>query len=604
MYIKTSEGLGQPVPPAYKPEPGGFATSHRQSLPMGFLGLAEATASFGGDSALQKWATDLADVWAGRIKTRPDERQREMKIKSDWLAKDYELVLAGAQKRNLLQNYGSQAIIRAWQISREQQMDFLTLERSPYLPKTFAPPAGAVQGVVTPLVKHSDKAPVAPLVVAFMQKLLQIYPQVRADTYVNHGGGAFTGRGFSVDLWLDRSPRDARGFWRPDDAVALLRAIHQAARAVGAEWRVIYNDYSVARVINQETGARRVVFVGGSFPNGALNWHGPHPLILHFHLDLAPIAGPAAGTSPPISIGPPQPGASQSSAASSIASMPKILADAVKSGALTLAAGSRILAGERNVNTLTDLVFYARRPTLPVGYKIQPHEQGLAREWVEIRDKLIIPLLKRLQTTPINKPNPATSVPNLTKPTSPAKLNRFRSLVPLLNRERGDIPLDFLLGWIAVESDGSIGVVTKQLNERGYFQIHPDESKTLGLDHQRLSIDPEYSVSSGIKLVKHRASRAQRLGFTYGTDLFWHIVKLLHWLPHGVQKILENMRKHGLDPTAVTWDEFKRHVKSHQPEICQTMRSCEKAWNPLVGIANSDEVFDRGRQLAADLATP
>jgi hypothetical protein len=112
-------------------------------------------------------------------------------------------------------------------------MDFATLERSPYLPKTFRPPAGHVQLVSTKLVGNSDKYPVAPLVVAFMEKLMQLYPKVRADTYGNHGGGAFTGRGFSIDLWLDVSPTplDQRGFWRHEDAVALLRAVHQAARA-------------------------------------------------------------------------------------------------------------------------------------------------------------------------------------------------------------------------------------------------------------------------------------------------------------------------------------------------------------------------------------
>ena len=579
---------------------GGFAVA--PGWPGGFPRLAEAAAPFGGDSALQKWATDLATVWAGRVKSKPDERQREMEKKMAWLAKDYEVVLAGAQKRPGLKKYGSQAILRAWQVSREQQMDFETLERSPYLPRTFNPPAGPVQLVSAREVNGSDKNPVAPLVVAFMRKLLQLYPQARADTYPNHGGGLFRGRGFSIDLWLDvkPTPRDARGFWRPDDAVALLRAVHQAARAVGAEWRALYNDYSVARVINQETGARRVGFVGGAFPGGGLNWHGPHPLILHFHLDLAPLVG--AGAPAPPSPLPPQSRASQSGDASQIAALPKILADAVKSGALTLMAAYRILAGERDVNRLTNLIFYARHPSLPVGYKIQPHEQGLAREWLEIRDKLVNPVLQRLKTTPVNNPKPGTVVPPPAKPTASAKLDRFRGLLPFLNRDRGDIPLDFLLGWIDVESGGNIGVVTQSLNERGYFQIYPDNSKVLRLDHERLSRDPEYSINSGIKLVRYLARHAQQYGFTYGTDLFWHIVKLLHWLPHGVQKILENMRKHNIDPTAITWDEFRRHVIRHQPEICQSMRSCKGGWNPLVGIANVDKVFDRGRQLAAGLS--
>lgn len=572
--------------------------------PMGFSGLADTAAPFGGDFALQQWASKLSTEWAKRtnksVKEIENRLDRDMK---DTLAK-----AAARRKGEFLKKVGRPAIIRAWKIRQAQIMDFETLDKSKWLANFQPPPAHSVQlmvsplakdgqGRVTPLIKDANGKParVASLVVAFMQKLRQIHPTVRADTYPNHGGRYFSGRGFSIDLWLDDSPIDTRGFWQHEHAVALLRAVHQAARAVGAEWRVIYNDYSVARVINQETGARRVVGLG---------FHGPAPLVLHFHLDLAPLPGVGAGAPPPMSPISYQPGGSKPGVVSSIASLPKFLADAVKSGALTLGAVSRILAGERDAGTLTNLIFYARHPNLPPGYKIQPHEKGLAREWLEIRDKLVNPLLQRLKTGPIYEPQPVASSRPLPKPTTSAKLNRFRGLVPILNRERGNIPLDFLLGWIDVESGGDIRVITKKLDERGYFQIHPDESKTLGLDHKRLSIDPEYSISSGIKLVKHRAHRARQLGFTYGTDLFWHITKLLHWLPHGVQKILENMRKHGVDPTAITWGEFKRHVIRYQPEICQSMKSCKEAWNPLVGIANADKVFDRGRQLTAVLATP
>ena len=403
----------------------GFAVT--QSWPMGFVGLADAAAPFGGNPALQQWATNLATAWARRVTTKPDEQQREMEKKVNWLAKDYEVTLAGAQKRKGLRKYSSQAIIRAWQISREQQMDFATLERAPYLPKTFAPPAGHVQLVGTKLVGDSDKYPVAPLVVVFMQKLRELYPQVRADTYGNHGGGAFTGRGFSIDLWLDHSPKDARGFWRPDEAVALLRAVHQAARAVGAEWRALYNDYSVARIINQETRARRVGFIGGAFPGGGLNWHGPHPLILHFHLDLAPLPGVVAGAPAPMSPSSSQPGVSKPSVASSIASLPKIFADAVKSGALTVEAVSRILAGERDVNTLTNLVFYARHPELPTGYKVQPHEKSLAREWLDIRERVVRPVLRAMDVKSTSAV--PVSTPTATAP-SPGPLGTLIAEVP------------------------------------------------------------------------------------------------------------------------------------------------------------------------------
>jgi hypothetical protein len=397
----------------------GFAVT--QSWPRGFLGLADAAASFGGNPALQQWATKLATAWTRRLTTKPDEQQREMEKKVNWLAKDYEVTLAGAQKRKGLRKYSSQAIIRAWQISREQQMDFGTLERSSYLPKTFRPPADRVQLVSTKLVGESDRYPVAPLVVAFMQKLLQLYPQVRADTYGDHGGGDFRGRGFSIDLWLDHSPKDARGFWRPDDAVALLRAVHQAARAVGAEWRVLYNDHSVARVINQETGARRVGFVGGAFPGGGLNWHGPYPLILHFHLDLAPLSGVVPGASPASSTISNPPRGSKPSVASSIASLPKILADAVRQGAISMQIALAIMTGQRDANTLTNLVFYATHPELPVGYKIQRHERDLAQQWVNTKEQIIRPLLQALGTGPVSAGAPAGPSPTVTAPMAPPR---------------------------------------------------------------------------------------------------------------------------------------------------------------------------------------
>jgi hypothetical protein len=68
------------------------------------------------------------------------------------------------------------------------------------LPVTFLPPADLLQRVVTPLVNGSAKEPIAPQAVAFTQKLLQIYTQVRADTYRNHGSGAF-----DVTWFRDRS---------------------------------------------------------------------------------------------------------------------------------------------------------------------------------------------------------------------------------------------------------------------------------------------------------------------------------------------------------------------------------------------------------------
>jgi Putative peptidoglycan binding domain len=139
--------------------------------------VARAAAPFGGDPALHQWATNLTTAWARRVTTKPDEQQREMKKRMDWLAKDYQITLAGAQKRKGLRKCNLQEIIRAWRTSREQHMDFATLDKSKELVNFQPPPVGSVLLVkAKDFVGDSDKYPVAPLVVAFMQKLLQIHP--------------------------------------------------------------------------------------------------------------------------------------------------------------------------------------------------------------------------------------------------------------------------------------------------------------------------------------------------------------------------------------------------------------------------------------------
>ena len=274
---------------------------------------------------------------------------------------------------------------------------------------------------------------------------------------------------------------------------------------------------------------------------------------------------------------------------------------ALQNGRESVAVKLAILRGQRDENVLTNLVFDGRHPDRK-GRKLLPSEPDfaqLSREWIQIRDSLV---------------RPALGTPAPRRTTGEAWV---RELAPLLNKHRGDIPLEFLIGWIAVESGGQIGIVTPSLGERGYFQIHPDESKTLKLDHPRLTTDSEYSIQAGIQLVRSYVAKAQQLGFSAGTDLFWHIVKLQHWLPLGVQTILAHLRQNGVRPT--TWQEFREHVLANRGEIfrqtCETYYRNRPAasrpdlvhkcltkpgsnWEPGVGIANAEKVFSRGRDLA------
>ncbi|TDW64607.1 flagellum-specific peptidoglycan hydrolase FlgJ [Novosphingobium sp. PhB55] len=239
-------------------------------------------------STIDDFSRALATEWSRSSGGRVDAETKRLALIADHAA-----TLEGARAR-----YGGKvtesAVTQAWKISRDQQMRFETRGSSGIAALgPFAPPAAMVALAADPAIGGSNLAPVAPATSRFVAELKRRIPRVSVSTYRRHGSQGFVDRGYSVDLFIPG--RDGRGFYRADDALALLRAVDVAAKAAGANWRAIYNDFGVADTINREFGRRHVIFVGSpsrSKGRGTnLNWHGPNPLILHVHIDLAVAAG-------------------------------------------------------------------------------------------------------------------------------------------------------------------------------------------------------------------------------------------------------------------------------------------------------------------------
>lgn len=132
-----------------------------------------------------------------------------------------------------------------------------------------------------------------------------------------------------------------------------------------------------------------------------------------------------------------------------------------------------------------------------------------------------------------------------------------------------EAPVDFLLGWIQVESDGNVGTISS-INERGLFQIHPEEAKTLGLsdeDFSKVAKEPALSLQHGIRLVSYYKAKAKKWLSQNNTTLtgwdFWRYVKLYHALPV-VAKELPVKVAAKLGRPARNWDELALNGRSMQ----------------------------------------
>jgi N-acetylmuramoyl-L-alanine amidase/outer membrane protein OmpA-like peptidoglycan-associated protein/GH25 family lysozyme M1 (1,4-beta-N-acetylmuramidase)/subtilisin family serine protease len=149
----------------------------------------------------------------------------------------------------------------------------------------------------------------------------------------------------------------------------------------------------------------------------------PPPTVISLQQSAKP-AEPAGDTighnsesSAPWECGETDPGSPAGSGAlNGAAGLSSQLAQAVQTGAVSLEVGLAILAGQRDVNALTNSVFYAHHPELAPGQKIQSTDVRSAQDWMRIREQVIKPLLQHLSPSATSGAQPGPQTDSLTGP--------------------------------------------------------------------------------------------------------------------------------------------------------------------------------------------
>jgi carboxypeptidase C (cathepsin A)/phosphatidylserine/phosphatidylglycerophosphate/cardiolipin synthase-like enzyme/V8-like Glu-specific endopeptidase/subtilisin family serine protease len=185
--------------------------------------------------------------------------------------------------------------------------------------------------------------------------------------------------------------------------------------------------------------------------------------------------------------------------------------------------------GETDANTLTNQVFWQKHPQL-TGNRLDANDssqQNLRTEWSVIFRRRVKPLIW------------------------------LRAMIDLIDKYRGTIPREFLLGWIAWESDGDLKSTTP-LNELGYFQIMWQGGEAQAQLHityeqfQKLATDPAFSLQQGIALAEAYRKYIRR---TYpsvadGSDLLWRLTKGRHAASGFLKNALSKLEKSSVP---ITW---------------------------------------------------
>ena len=164
---------------------------------------------------------------------------------------------------------------------------------------------------------------------------------------------------------------------------------------------------------------------------------------------------------------------------------------------------------------------------------------------------------------------------------------------PALERLAGhDVPLVMLLGHIQRESGGRPNERTK-LDERGLMQIHPETSRQMGFDHNRM-FDPLYSMWAGVEMFRRMADRLQRefpSWFPVRNDFFWRVVRFEFAIGSGAtRQIIRRMQAERSEPR--TWAQFTAYLTKNRAALLQLTKHDPAKW-----AASVDQVFETGERL-------
>jgi len=188
----------------------------------------------------------------------------------------------------------------------ENESKFLTVRQKarPVLVKGLPTVEPTVLPADAPDVLESGSPGSALTVVRLMRELHRVWApgrtaHLRAENYGGHefgnprfGPDEWLGK-FSFDLHLDGiAAVDSNGFYEHDATVAFFLALETAAKNLNIGWVAWYNDFSVAKEVNEAVGEFRIGFSGGGGPpnpppeKAGSYHHGPAPYILHIHINV------------------------------------------------------------------------------------------------------------------------------------------------------------------------------------------------------------------------------------------------------------------------------------------------------------------------------